>query len=56
MSSDEVLIQEEAYYWHTIAKAAELYEQFGDKVIKDIEKYVNKCRCKRIGSSSCGIS
>lgn len=56
MSSDEILGGEEAFYWHTVAKASELYDQFGPQVLIDILQYVNKRRCKGIGSCGSSIS
>jgi len=49
MPDDEILINEEAFYWFTVGKASELYEQFGEIVLDDIKNNANKCGCKRTG-------
>ena len=56
MSCNEILIGEEAYFWHTIAKATELYEQYGDIVIDSIKNNANKCGCKKSRDCSGGLS
>jgi len=47
MLNNEILSGEEAYFWHTITKASELYEQYGEIVIEYIKKDANKCGCQK---------